>query len=289
MNAIVNYHVIDPTNVGDLLSSPANYFSFPGYSIAQHDIRDLNPNLLKGEHSLIGGGGLLYSRFLDSITTLKKASNRGCLIAWGIGQQDYHALSANPQPFDYSNYLNDFDLVGIRDFNSGYPWVPCVSCMHSAFDRKRDIKHEFVVFSHKKFQLKIGAFPRMTNETQGIEEVLDFLGSGETILTSSYHGAYWGTLLGRKVLAFPFSSKFLTFKHSPGLYPVEKWTQTKFQLKLFNHVFYELRDKNQYTCRIHNWREYVQHCQLYPDSLEECRTQNRLFHTKVMQCLSESC
>jgi hypothetical protein len=288
MNAIINYHVIDPKNVGDLLSSPANYFSFPGYSIAQQDIRTLNPKALNGEHLLIGGGGLLYSRFLDNITTLRNSPNRGRLIAWGIGQQDYRTLTANPQPFDYSSYLKEFDLIGIRDFDAGYPWVPCVSCMHPAFDRTYEIKHEFVVFSHKKFQLQIGAFPRMTNETQGIAEVLNFLGSGETILTSSYHGAYWGTLLGRKVLAFPFSSKFLTLKHSPGLYPVEKWVQTKFQVKLLNQVFYERRDQNQYTCQTKDWQEHLQHCQFYSQSLEECRTQNRWFHTQLMQSLEDS-
>lgn len=286
MNAIVNYHVLDQKNVGDLLSSPTNYFDFPGYSIAQQEIRDPNPHSLQGKHILIGGGGLLYSRFLGNITTLGKAQDRGRLIAWGVGQQDYQFFAENHK-FDYSSYLKEFDLVGIRDFNAGYNWVPCASCMHPSFDQNRAIKHEFVVFSHKKFQLKIDSFPRMTNETQGIEEVLDFLGSGETILTSSYHGAYWGTLLGRKVLAFPFSSKFLTFKHMPQIYPIEKWAQTRLELKLLNRSIYEFRYKHQYTCKTDGWRSFLKDCQRFPESLEECRTRNRWYHAEIMQCLNK--
>jgi len=38
------------------------------------------------------------------------------------------------------------------------------------------------------------------------------LGSGETIITNSFHGAYWALLMGRKVLIYvPWCSKFVTF------------------------------------------------------------------------------
>ena len=113
-------------------------------------------------------------------------------------------------------YLDGVDLVGIRDYDVGLPWVPCASCMHPEFDRPRSPKHEVVVFSHKKFRLNIKGLPTFTNKEVDFRAVLDFLGSGETILTSSFHGAYWGTLLGRKVLAFPFSSKFFWLKAPSG-------------------------------------------------------------------------
>ncbi|NET31589.1 MAG: hypothetical protein F6K19_06265 [Cyanothece sp. SIO1E1] len=286
MTSIVNYHVIDPKNIGDLLSSPLKYFTFPGYEVEQADIRKLEIEKIKDKHIIVGGGGLLYSRFLDSISTLANTPERKKLIAWGPGQQTYNSTDINTEEFDYSKYLDKFDLIGIRDFGCQYNWVPCVSCMHKAFDQHREIQHEFVIFSHKKFQLKIDSFPRITNESQDIEKILDFLGSGETILTSSYHGAYWGTLLGRRVLAFPFSSKFYTLKHKPGIYPVQKWIQSKRRISLLNKTIYEFRYKNKYFCQLDAWQDALKNCKSHPNSLQESRSANQDFHAQVLKLLS---
>lgn len=287
MLPIASCHVIDPQNVGDLLSCPANYFSFPT-AVERVDIRQIQPESIAQHHLIVGGGGLLFPRFLENLAQLANTPERGKLIAWGIGQQVYdHSRPEAIQSFDYGKYLDSFDLAGIRDFGSPYAWVPCVSCMHPSFDQKRDIQHEFVVFSHKKFQLKIGSFPTMTNEVSDFDTVLDFLASGETILTSSYHGAYWGTLLGRKVLAFPFSSKFYTLKHRPGLYPLAHWRQNVTQLKLFDRVVYEFGDKNQYSCPTKGWQEAARQCVAYPDCLEENRARNQEYYAEVMQRLME--
>ena len=37
----------------------------------------------------------------------------------------------------------------------------------------------------------------------------------ETIVTNSYHGVYWGTLLNRRVICIPFKSGLYTFNHQP--------------------------------------------------------------------------
>ena len=71
MNSIVNYYVIDKKNIGDLLSAPSNYFTFPGYSLEQADIRTPEATT-RGKHIIIGGGGLLFSRFLNNISELIK-------------------------------------------------------------------------------------------------------------------------------------------------------------------------------------------------------------------------
>ena len=45
---------------------------------------------------------------------------------------------------------------------------------------------------------------------------IHYVGSTNYIITNSYHGAYWGTLLGKKVmLVGPWSSKFYGLKHRP--------------------------------------------------------------------------
>jgi hypothetical protein len=289
MNNIVNYHVIDQTNIGDLVSAPTLYFDFPGYSVVRDDIRNVKLEDIKNKHIIVGGGGLVFSKFLNSFSQLSQQKKNTKLISWGIGQQIYDSYQPQDiKDFDYSQYTDGFDLVGIRDSHYKDNWVPCASCMHESFDKKREIKHDFVVFSHKKFQIKMDPFPRMTNSNQDLEEILDFLGSGETILTSSYHGAYWGTLLGRKVLSFPFTSKFHTFKHSPGIFPVEKWFQPVFKISLFKKTLFQSYDQKKFICNIDNWQSYLKDCQAYPEALSENRDRNQWYYSKIMNLLAGS-
>jgi len=290
MPSLVNYHVIDPQNIGDLLSSPLHYFEFPGFTTESRDIRHVDldhlPANLAADHVILGGGGLLFERFLPQVTAIQNGRQGGKRIFWGVGQQSY-ALKAlqDYRKFNYRPYLSSGDLVGIRDYDTPWPWVPCVSCMHTAFDKPRSPQHEVVVFSHQKFQINLPGLPRLTHTESDLETVLDFLGSGETILTSSFHGAYWGTLLGRRVVAFPFSSKFATLKHLPTLYPVKKWSDVRWQLSLLGKSLYQRKAENQYYCATEGWQALCAQAQAYPDSLAECRAANRQFHTQVVAAL----
>ncbi|KAI8803327.1 hypothetical protein BJ742DRAFT_742981 [Cladochytrium replicatum] len=56
----------------------------------------------------------------------------------------------------------------------------------------------------------------MLNSELDIVNVLEFLASAEVVITSSYHGLYWSTLLGKKViLTGAFSTKFDRFPWPP--------------------------------------------------------------------------
>ncbi|MCY7283268.1 MAG: hypothetical protein LH679_07455, partial [Cyanobacteria bacterium CAN_BIN43] len=115
MNSIINMHVIDPQNIGDLLSAPIHYFPFPGYEKSSADLRSISADPLSS-NLIVGGGGLLFPRFLEPIQQLAEMRSRGKLIAWGMGQQTYGAINQKSiQSFNYSEYLDRFDLVGIRD------------------------------------------------------------------------------------------------------------------------------------------------------------------------------
>ena len=305
---IINAHVVDEKNVGDLVSSPIRYFEFPGFEKKTIDIRafdteDLQDLLPATEqvryHLVVGGGGLIYQRFLRAMTRLGDPSTpiQGARVLWGIGQQDYgsnaqqgnlvNILRQTSQRFNYQPYLAGFDLIGLRDDESGQAWVPCASCMHPAFDQPYRIEHEFVVFSHKKFQIHVDRLPRMTNESNDLASILAFLGSGETVLTSSYHGAYWGLLLGRKVLAFPFSTKFMTLKHKPGYYPLQSWRDQIWKFRPFregflNKLSFKLRYGNKYSCTTEGWQAALKDCQIYPDILSVYRSCNLAFYQQVM-------
>ncbi|MBD2635328.1 hypothetical protein H6G52_08165 [Limnothrix sp. FACHB-881] len=303
---LLNWHVIDPKNIGDLLAAPSRYLTLAADQQAI-DLRRLDPEtrdqtqaeLLFGDRPIVhvvGGGGLLFDRFQKAIQALvqqrQQSPDRTKLIAWGPGQQIYGKFTPQQiQNFDYRTYLDGFDLVGLRDahvenLGLGYHWLPCASCLHPAFDQPRLIRHEFVVFSHKKFQIDFPDFPRMTNEETDFETVLNFLGSGETILTSSYHGAYWGTLLGRRVLAFPFTSKTHTLKHQPGIFPIERWRPAGWQLKLLGKTWIDRRRYDRFTCDVTGWQRFLKQCRTYPESLQETRDRNHWFYQRVLELTS---
>jgi exopolysaccharide biosynthesis predicted pyruvyltransferase EpsI len=87
--------------------------------------------------------------------------------------------------------------------------------MHEIFDKRFDIKNKVVIYEHKNFALKgiDDSLPRIKNGSP-FEDIISFLGSAELVVTNSYHGAYWATLLNRKVVVLqPFSSKFFGFRH----------------------------------------------------------------------------
>lgn len=288
MSRLVNCHVIDPHNVGDLLSSPLRYFEFPGFTAEAAHILTTEAESLTDIPVILGGGGLLFERFLPQISAIQAAKGRSKRILWGVGQQSYNLSQIHQyRQFDYRPYTAHSDLVGLRDNDVPWPWVPCVSCMHPAFDRPRTPQHEVVVFSHQKFQIKFPGIPHLTHTETEFDKVLDFLGSGETILTSSFHGAYWGTLLGRKVLAFPFSSKFASLRHAPTLYPLNTWSNTRWRLGFRGRTLYELKYTNRYRCATSGWQGLLPQLQTYPDSLAECRTVNQRFYHQVMEMLNE--
>jgi hypothetical protein len=81
--------------------------------------------------------------------------------------------------------------------------------MHPIFDDPGEAVHELVKYSAvRRVDCSHGPEPHMTNVDGTIEESVRFLASGRSIITSSYHGAYWGMLLGRRVHVISWGSKF---------------------------------------------------------------------------------
>lgn len=185
----------------------------------------------------------------------------GPRILWGAGHNS-RDINEDSYSVNYPNYLNKFHLVGVRDWDTDYRWVPCASCMHSAFDKEYEVKNEIVWFEHKK-KLIEGKYldtipaPRMVNTGQNMEQIIEFLGSAETVITNSYHGVYWATLLKKKVVCVPWGSKFSMFKHAPTI-ASEK-----------------------------NWQDKIDKASVYPNALEECRNANKEFYEDVLKLIEE--
>lgn len=194
--------------------------------------------------------------------TIHKLDNKKTpRIIWGAGHNANFNKKDNNK-FVYPPYLRNFDLIGIRDFGQQYHWVPCASCMHPALRKKYPIKNDVVWFEHKKQLVKSTDFgvepvPRFVNSGGNIEQTIEILGTANIIITNSYHGAYWGALLGKKVMIYePWSSKFNTLKHKP--YVLGKGEE---------------------------WRSVIDGLPYYTNALEECITRTQSYWEQVKEYL----
>jgi hypothetical protein len=185
-------------------------------------------------------------------------------VLWGVGLEfDVNAHSRYPLWFSKAT------LIGVRDWGPEvrHRWVPCASCMHEIFDDRVDPDVDFVVYNHQdvlapvqdtevvranELGLKNGVVPRMTDApNQEMVDVVRFLARGRCVLTTSYYGAYWATLLGRNVIVWPWSSMFSYMRHRPAIVNRGSWTG------------------------------YVSDSRNYPDALMECRQANMAFRDEV--------
>jgi hypothetical protein len=150
----------------------------------------------------------------------KLESKKSPRIIWGAGHNGDYQKKLKGM-LEYPNWIRNFDLVGVRDYAQEYQWVPCASCMHPALRKNYAIKNDVIWFEHKKQLIKSAEFgkepiPRFINSGDNIDQTIEILGSANVIITNSYHGAYWGTLLKKKVIVVDaWSSKFNAMRHSP--------------------------------------------------------------------------
>jgi hypothetical protein len=224
---ILNVCFLDYTtvNVGEALTQPADYFEF-GHTIAKVPLLPFTPtDMVSG--IIIGGGGLVRRYHNNAWLALKEVVDRTPdtvpIVIWGMGINDHGRLDRR-----YDETLLHLEerrnvLIGLRDcFYDRY--VPCVSCMRPELAEAIELQEKVGVYFHHSYPLPfdtICKWPAMSNEIQGdrisyFRRVVQFLGSCETVVTNTYHGAYWATLLNRRVIVLsPFSNKFMGFKYEP--------------------------------------------------------------------------
>lgn len=266
---IVNIHRIDVNNVGDYFCAPHHYFDrLKGKALDIYDYK--KPDLSVTENFvekvisdalIIGGGGLLNrSSFENQMKLFENIAQKGKkTVIWGAGHNE-----KDPKNFgkvrSYNVDLSKFGLVGVRDYNMGQQWVPCVSCLHPLLDTKTPVTNEIGLVFHKKTLKnkavleKFKDYPSTSNTTD-IHTIINFIASTETIITDSYHAMYWAMLMEKKVVVFPNSSKFYSFKYQP--------------------VFSDIK----------NFKTDLSKAQSYSGILEECREINHNFAEKVFDYL----
>jgi exopolysaccharide biosynthesis predicted pyruvyltransferase EpsI len=108
---------------------------------------------------------------------------------------------------------------------------------------------------NKERQELLRDIPSSHNATD-LHEMIQFIGSCETLVTDSYHAMYWALMMQRKVLVVPTTTKFLDFK-----YPVP-------------------------ITRFDSFKQDLKKAVQYDGLLEECRSINKDFAKKVFDYLS---
>lgn len=211
-------HIRRGNNIGDRMSSPALYFRFRE-EVKLLDVGNYLRQPPKVRPSLVIAGGGAWKKNLARLRRLPYLRDVP-KVAWGVGVT---SRKLGPMPRgSHTKRARGWTLYGHRDVGLAGRFVPCPSCMHTAFEKPYAIEHEAVYFGHHllapmNWAKRIG--PHMTNATLDMDKVIAFLASGEVVVTSSYHGAYWARLLGRHVALIPRGSKFW---HLPKGPPREK-------------------------------------------------------------------
>lgn len=229
-------------NAGDISSCPRLYFDLPDGP----EIRI--GRLIEDVDAVIYGGGAIS----DALGRVSVRCDAGIKIAWGGGSTLRNEAWPTPRP-------RGFDLYGSRDFIRGeaFDWVPCVSCMSPLFDRPARIEREAVLFFNADPDIERPDIdlPEMAND-RPLAEIIRFIGSAEAVVTNSYHGAYWATLLGRKaVIVGAYSTKFRFYRHQPMV------------------------------CDGREWELEAKVAPVYPSALADCRRANTEFYGQVRSAL----
>lgn len=195
-------HHFDRKNQGDILSGPYNYFDFGDYKRLSWDADILNKGNIDPlpNCDVILGGGIYFTRNKPRLKRLLKKARS--FIGWGIG------LDAR---LDNDDFTDAYTLLGTRERHSKIIddkrvfYVPCSSCMNEVFIEKPQVSTgKIALHINGGFNSKdlYENFPdnQTTTTVDDFESIFLNLRDAEFVVTNSYHGAYWGSLLQKKVL-----------------------------------------------------------------------------------------
>lgn len=269
--AVHELHHLEYRNAGDRECVPARRFwQLAPAGLERRELTYHSPATAELEDQIVvlGGGGVLNPHdWSQVIEPLIERHNR--VIAWSVGHHHDHYHFDPAEVGDWrasiSSYEDDYPLerlwmASVRDAGTRFDLVPCSSCMSEVFSREYPVRHEAVVYGQGALEpIAIDGLPTMLNTWEAsLDEIAAFLGSGECVITNSYHGAYWALLLGRRVLVYePWCSK---------------WLLTPWELE---------------TCDRRNWQRRRRRARAHPGALADARRRNRSFAARVFGALAE--
>lgn len=218
---LVNLFHSRADNIGDRMCGPAQYL-WPNKVVSLPLARGLPGHI----SAAILGGGQIFSQLREVLSARNASDQAISLIAWGVGlpihgtqDKEVRRVASGFTTFSTRNY----------DWREDIEFVPCPSCLSTAFNFCREPTHEVVIYNHRK---KPGAknvpdgIPVLSNSVSDPAAAVEFIASGDIVVTSSYHGVYWAQLLGRRVVCLPYNQKFSTFESPPSFAEPETWASS---------------------------------------------------------------
>jgi hypothetical protein len=272
-----------PANLGDWICCPYYYYEdyFAQFTCLIHsDWAVLWHEIERDDIVIFGGGGLL-----DNSDELNRVLNRlidRCdnVIIWGAGTHKYtdNNIFGKKTATEEIQYKRAA-LVGVRDYQhpSGLPYLPCVSCMNPAFSIPQEdvaIRRNIgTIKSALESTFAVQNLPSSVTNAEPIGTVVRYILSSKHILVSSYHGAYWSMLLGRKAI-LPATrlgvDKYKYFRHPVGFFAGDTFDENEL-LRVADEIA-EIPDFLEESRRLTG--EFFEVCRAYIDARIEPATTN---------------
>ncbi len=210
--SILYTHRLDFHNPGDVWSGPYHYIHTPGL------IMDLfNPVPVSEIKTLIVGGGaiLCNNRMINNLKKMLDTYDFKFKVFWGGGV----TLSE-----ETTEILKRFDFVGCRDYDNGLNFLPCPSIMHPSLKQKNISNKDFLIIDHwKRNPIEFPkSHTRIKNRFISVDDLINQISLHNYIITSSYHAAYWGIVLGKKVIVIT-NENFEKFTFKQNISIEQKW------------------------------------------------------------------
>jgi hypothetical protein len=178
-------------NIGDAHCGWIQYFDFNGTHLMDMDEVEHN-NITINDKCVIGGGVMAELPWYPNIHR-QIENNPSNFMAVGVGTN----TNSQPSCTTYWRHINPHYIC------------PCPSCMSPMFDIvDADPIYDDIIYENPNIWILDMNLPKMKNIGNTMRNALMFLASGKTVHTSSYHGAYWASLLGRKVILYGDKLKF---------------------------------------------------------------------------------
>ena len=239
MKTIAFVRIHNKGNAGDSTTSPLRWFDFLGFETREVEIG--KGRYLEDDIIIVGGGGILHPHHVMKVKRILDERRPGQkLIFWGGG--------LNSDAFsEYPAWMWRFDLVGVRDAGNPFPLVPCPSCMSGEFDKPVVPRGVMGILDHVDYPVPVDEGILRINNSKRFPEIIEFIRGCETLLTTSYHGVYWATLMEIPVIAFPWSTRFFHFPWRIALATAGNWkgvnpltvAGTLDEARKRNHEFHE--------------------------------------------------
>lgn len=234
---------LDDTNCGDMVVCPLlHYYDyFKQYHIRRHDIRFIDfDSIDASDVVIIGGGGMLdYAEFTNQAIN-KVLDSGAAVVAWSPGLNTHAEYDGTfHTPVDYDR----FALVTVRDFENSYglPYLPDVTCKLPGLKKEYTIHRKFGIAQHKDYPIQGFDFDVIKND-RSIDEILQFIGESEIVLSNSFHMINWAILMGKKTVCVnPFGNRFFSYRFKPAYYYSQK---DDFDKCVANAQIYHILEQN---------------------------------------------